>query len=108
MTYCVILVTSKDVEEAERIANKLLEEKLAACVNILKDVQSLFWWDGNIDRTGEVMLVIKTRRNLFNKVAKAVKMAHSYDVPEVIALPIVAGDAPYLKWINSSTKKGEE
>ena len=105
--YCVILITAKDAQEAQRIANRLLEEKLIACANIIKDVQSFFWWEGKIDQAKEVMLVIKTKRSLFARVAKAVKKAHSYNVPEIIALPIVAGYNPYLQWISASTKKGK-
>ena len=103
--YCVVLVTAKDVDEAQRIADKLLKEKLVACANIVKDVKSLFWWEGKIDVAQEVMLVLKTRRALFAKLAKTVKMVHSYNVPEIIALPIISGYNPYLKWINDSTKQ---
>ena len=106
--YCVVLITIKDVQEAKRIANRLLEEKLIACANIIKDVQSFFWWEGKIDQAQEVMLVLKTKRSLFGKLVKSVKKMHSYNVPEIIALPIVTGYNPYLKWISSSTIKGKK
>ena len=105
MGYIVILITAKDVSEAERIARALLEEKLIACANIVKDVKSLFRWEGKIDAAQEVILVLKTRRALFAKLVKTVKMVHSYSVPEIIALPIVSGYNPYLKWIDDSTKQ---
>ena len=103
--HCVVLVTAKDVDEAQRIADKLLKEKLIACANIVKDVKSLFRWEGKIDAAQEVILVLKTRRALFAKLVKTVKMVHSYNVPEIIALPIVSGYNPYLKWIDDSTKQ---
>jgi len=102
--HCVVLVTAKDTDEAQKIADKLLKEKLVACANIVKDVKSLFWWEGKIDDAQEVILILKTRRALFAKVAKTVKMIHSYNVPEIIALPIISGYNPYLKWIDESTK----
>ena len=105
MTHCIVLVTAKDPEEAQRIADALLKEKLVACANIVKDVKSLFWWEGKIDEASETLLVLKTRRALFARVAKTVKMVHSYNVPEIIALPIVSGYNPYLKWIDDSTKQ---
>jgi len=106
--HCVVLVTAKDEEEAGRIADTLLKAKLIACANIIKDVKSLFWWEGKIDNAQEVLLVLKTRRALFAKVAKTVKIVHSYNVPEIIALPIISGYNPYLKWIDASTKKGKK
>jgi periplasmic divalent cation tolerance protein len=105
--YCVVLVTTKDGEEARRIAEALLNDKLIACANILPAVTSLFWWEGKVDRSDEVLMVLKTKRALFAKLAKTVKALHSYEVPEIIALPIVSGYNPYLNWINSSTSSGK-
>jgi periplasmic divalent cation tolerance protein len=99
----VVFVTAKDVGEAQKISQRLLEEKLAACVNIVKDVQSFFWWDGKIDQAQEALLVIKSKRALFPKIIKAVKAAHSYSVPEIIALPIIDGSKDYLQWIKETT-----
>jgi periplasmic divalent cation tolerance protein len=106
--YTVILVTAKDEEEAQRIAVALLNERLIACANIVKDVRSLFWWDGKVDTAQEVMLVLKSKKNLFAKIARVVKSVHSYQVPEIIALPIISGDSAYLKWIDTSTRKGKK
>lgn len=98
--YAVVLVTASSVEEAQKIAKELLHEKLAACVNILNDVHSLFWWKKEIDSAREYLLVIKTRLDLFEQVRQKVRALHSYKIPEIIALPIVMGDEDYLKWIN--------
>jgi len=100
--YIVILVTAKDKKEAEKIAQGLLVAKLIACANIIEGVQSLFWWQGKIDSSKEVLLILKTKKILFKKVMAKVKSLHSYQTPEIIALPIVAGSEDYLSWIHSS------
>ena len=99
--YIVILVTASSPQEADRIASVLLESKVAACVNITGQIRSLFWWEGKIDQAQEVLLVIKTKKVLLEEVIRLVKENHSYDVPEVIALPIVGGNQAYLEWIDS-------
>lgn len=101
--HIVIFVTAKDAAEARKISRKLLEEKLIACANIAGNIESLFRWEGKIDRAGEVLLILKSRAALLEKIIAAVKTAHSYDVPEVIALPIVGGNLDYLKWVDEST-----
>lgn len=100
--YIVILVTAKDQEEAQKIARGLLEDKLAACCNIMPKIQSLFWWDGKIDSADEVLLIIKSEKTLWNKIQDKVKELHSYQTPEIIALPVVEGSKEYLDWIKDS------
>ncbi len=100
--HIVILVTAKDKEEARRIARHVLAHKLAACVNISAGVESFFWWENKIDTASEALLIIKSRKDLFKKIVAAVRAVHSYSVPEIIALPIVAGHKDYLKWISDS------
>ena len=102
MEYTLIMVTASSREEAEKIATTLLERKLIACANILGPVSSRFWWQGKIDSAEEYMIFMKTKRELFDQVADNVKQLHSYEVPEIIALPIVEGAKPYLEWINSN------
>jgi len=102
--YVVILVTAKDKKEAERIARGLLEARLIACANIIEGVQSLFWWQGKIDESREVMLMIKTKKSCFKKVSVTIKSLHSYQTPEIIALPIVEASQDYLGWINASVR----
>jgi len=100
--YPVVLVTAPTTAEAESIARMLLERRLIACANILSGVASLFWWQGKIDRAEEVLLVMKTRQDRLDEVTAAVIEAHSYDVPEVVALPISGGSEAYLRWIDES------
>ena len=101
--YVVIFITAPNKKEAEHIAQQLIKNRLAACVNIMENIKSIFWWEGKVDRAKEVLLIIKTRKSLINKLIKKVKSLHSYAVPEIIALPIIAGNKQYLDWINEST-----
>jgi len=100
--YIVVLVTAKDKKEASKIAKGLLEAKLIACANIIDGVQSLFWWQGKIGSSHEVLLVLKTKMNLLKELSVKVKSLHSYQTPEIIALPIVSGNKDYLQWIDSN------
>lgn len=99
---CVVLITAANKEEAEKISAVLLNKRLAACVNIIEGVNSLFWWQGKIDKAVETLLVVKTSQRVFQELVAVVKAAHSYKVPEIIALPIVDGFDEYLQWINQS------
>jgi periplasmic divalent cation tolerance protein len=103
--HIVIFITCANKKEAQQIALALVEKKLAACVNIAGDVTSFFWWEGKVDRSQEVLLIVKTLKTRLAKIIKAVKSLHSYQVPEIIALPISGGDRPYLDWINDSIGK---
>jgi periplasmic divalent cation tolerance protein len=94
----IILSTAANKEEAEKIANTLLEKHLIACANIMP-VSSRYWWEGKIECSGEFLLVMKSRRELFDEVVLLVKGLHSYEVPEVLALPIVAGSEKYFGWM---------
>ncbi|MCA9399240.1 MAG: divalent-cation tolerance protein CutA [Candidatus Omnitrophica bacterium] len=100
--YQVVLVTVSDKEEAEYLAHKLLEAKLVACANILDGVNSFFRWQGAIDHASECLMVLKTKVDLFDDLKSAIKNSHSYDVPEIIALPIINGNKDYLDWIEDS------
>ncbi|MFA6564349.1 MAG: divalent-cation tolerance protein CutA [Verrucomicrobiia bacterium] len=100
--YCAVFVTAGSRLEARRIARALLEQRLVACANIVPGVESHYWWKGKIDHAREWLLVMKTRRNRFRAVERAVKQLHSYQVPEIIALPLAAGQADYLRWIDDS------
>ena len=97
--YAIVLVTASGRDEAERIAAAVLEERKAACVNIVPSVASRFWWKGKIDSADELLLIIKTRQTAVSDVIKTVKRNHSYTVPEIIALPITGGSQEYLDWI---------
>jgi len=99
--YIVLLITTGTDKEAQHIAKLLLKQKKAACVNIT-GVNSLFWWEGNIDSSQERLLIVKTKASLLPEIIDLVKGAHSYTVPEIIALPIVGGNQEYLEWIDKS------
>ena len=103
---CVVLVTTGSEAEAETIATALLEERLAACANILSPVRSVYRWQGKIVDDREWLLVIKTRAERFAAVEARVRALHSYEVPEVIGLPLLAGSADYLDWIVTETADG--
>jgi periplasmic divalent cation tolerance protein len=96
----VILVTTGSEEEAHKVAELLLERRKAACVNIVPGVASSFWWQGKLDSARESLLIIKTRASLLPEIIELVKRVHSYEVPEIIALPIIGGNEDYLKWID--------
>ena len=98
--YIVILVTAKDKQEAEKITQLLLKERLIACGNIVSPVTSLFHWSGEIEKAEECLIVMKSRMDLFSQVAERVKGLHSYEVPEVLALPIVDASKAYLDWMS--------
>ncbi len=102
--HIVIFVTAANKKEAGNIANSLIEKKLAACVNIIDKIESVFWWEGKVSRAREVLLVIKSKKTNLNKIIKQVRATHSYSVPEIIAIPIAGGYKPYLKWINDSLR----
>jgi len=101
----VMFGTTSTEEEASRIAELLLEQRKAACVNIVPKVDSLFWWQGKLDSAQESLLIIKTKASLLPDVVSLVKGIHSYEVPEIIAMPIIGGNEDYLKWIHSEVKE---
>ena len=104
--YIMIFITCANKKEAKKVAEGLIKQKLAACVNIVDKIESLFWWEGKVDRSQEVLLVVKSKKEKFPRIIKSVRSTHSYKVPEIIALPIVAGYKPYLEWINDSVTRG--
>jgi uncharacterized protein involved in tolerance to divalent cations/8-oxo-dGTP pyrophosphatase MutT (NUDIX family) len=101
--FLTIFVTAGSTAEADRLAHTLVEEGLAACVNRLPAVQSVYRWQGKVEQSAEELLIIKTRKTLYSALEKRVRELHSYEVPEVIALPIVAGSEPYLHWLATQT-----
>jgi periplasmic divalent cation tolerance protein len=96
----VVFITAGSEEEAHRIAELLVRERKAACVNIVPRVESVFEWEGKLELARESLLIAKTRASLFPELVAAVKGAHNYELPEIIALPIVAGNEDYLQWLD--------
>lgn len=105
MDYRVVLITAPGVEQGRTLARRLLAERLAACVNIVPQVESHYWWQGELQQDAEVMLVVKTTGDLLDRLLAEVRAHHPYDVPEVIALPITEGNPAYLSWISESVRK---
>jgi len=103
-TYTVLFITTANTEEAQRISSMLLNRKKAACVNIVPKVSSLFWWQDKLDSAQESLLIVKTKTSLLNEIVTLVREIHSYDIPEIIALPIVGGNQDYLDWIGKEVK----
>jgi periplasmic divalent cation tolerance protein len=99
----VVLVTCGSEEDAVKISNALVEERLAACANIVSPVRSIYRWEGKIWDEKEWLLFIKTQRKKFDELEKKVKSLHSYTVPEIIALPIIEGSSSYLEWLVEMT-----
>lgn len=108
-TYVIVMVTTANKQEAENIAQHLLQERLIACANITGPVSSLFHWADKLEKAEEYLVFMKTRKDLFEKLTETVKALHSYEIPEIIALPIVEGSKAYLAWLDSclaESKKG--
>jgi len=100
--HIVIFITASNKKEAKSIAQQLVKNNLVACVNIVEKIESLFRWKGKVDQAKEALLVVKSRKDKLAKIIKLVKSLHSYEVPEIIAMPIIGGYKPYLNWINDS------
>ena len=102
--YIMVMVTASE-REAPTLARTLVEERLVACVNLVPGLRSVYWWKGKIEDEPEVLCIMKTRSALFDALRHRVRELHSYEVPEIIALPILAGNEPYLEWIGESTRR---
>jgi len=107
MEALVVFITAPNEEEAAKIAKVLVEERLVGCVNIIKDIRSIYSWQGKIEDERELLMILKTRHELFSSLKARVKELHSYTVPEIIALPVVDGSEEYLAWLREITKQNE-
>lgn len=101
--YIVVYVTCASKAEADDLAGKIVADRLAACASIINGVNSVFHWQGKIDSAAESLMILKTRKKLLKELINFVQLHHSYDVPEIIALPIVGGSDDYLNWIEAET-----
>lgn len=97
------MITTPNEDMAAEIAKALVQTQLAACANIIKDVRSIYSWQGKVQDDREVLMIVKTRRGLFDRLESKVKELHSYEVPEIIALPVIIGSEDYLRWLREST-----
>jgi len=101
--FVVVLVTAPSAEKAAELARQLVEERLAACGNVVTGVRSIYRWEGKVQDEAEALLILKTRAELFEPLRARVAALHPYSCPEILALPVVAGHAPYLDWLAAST-----
>ena len=103
MTYVIAYVTARDMEEAKRIGETIVREKLAACANIIPSMESIYWWKGNIENDKETVILLKTKKLLAGKLIKRVKELHSYETPCVDIIPVAQGNKDYFRWIEEVT-----
>lgn len=104
MTECIVYITTNSTEEAEIIGRNLVSRKLAACVNIIGNMKSIYHWEGKIESGEEVIIIAKTKKALVNELIENVKTLHSSQVPCIVAIPIIDGNADFIQWIRNETK----
>lgn len=104
MKFNLIYITAKNKDEARRIGGELVKERLAACVNILDNMNSMYWWEGKVQDDNETVLIAKTRESLVKELIAKVKSLHSYSCPCIISLPILDGNKEYLTWLEKETR----
>ncbi|WP_319543837.1 divalent-cation tolerance protein CutA [uncultured Pseudodesulfovibrio sp.] len=105
MAEAMIYMTCQTITDAENIGTVLVERRLAACVNIIDGIKSMYWWKGKVEHANEIVLVAKTRDSLVDELTDAVKAMHTYEVPCIVAIPITGGNPDFLRWINSETMR---
>ena len=101
--FAVVMVTAPDMDLARRLAKAGLDAKLAACANIVPAIESHYWWEGKLESSKEALVIFKTRQEMLPKLEQIVRDVHSYDTPEFVALPLIAGSRKYLAWIENIT-----
>lgn len=104
MNSVMVYMTAENMEQAESIGRVLVETKLAACVNILDNMRSMYWWEGKVEQAKEVVVLAKTRTDLVDELIEAVKHVHSYEVPCIATMPLVGGNPDFLTWIAEETR----
>jgi periplasmic divalent cation tolerance protein len=104
----VVLITTPNTDEAARLAEMLVGQRLAGCVQILPEIESIYRWQDKIEGQKEVLLIAKTTKSTFERLEKEVRAIHSYETPEIVALPLTAGSAPYLEWLGSNVTADAE
>ncbi len=106
--YLIVFVTAKDKAEAEQVSQSLLKDQLIACANLVSPITSIFHWSGKIDKTEECLIIMKSREDLFAQLIERVKNLHSYEVPEILAVPVIQGYQGYFDWMNAVLKAKPE
>ena len=103
--YIQVVTTTNSREEADRIAERLVNDRLAGCVQIVGPIHSRYWWKGEVEQAEEWLCIVKTKRDLYSEVEEVVRSVHSYEVPEILAIPVIVGSKSYLDWLESELKK---
>ncbi len=103
--YIEVITTTEKKEDAERMAKALVEKRLAGCVQTVGPMTSTYWWKENMEKAEEWLCLIKSKKDLYEKLEKTIKEIHPYKTPEIIALPIITGSKDYMKWLNNELKK---
>ena len=98
--HVIVYITASNAEEAKDLAEAILKERLAACANVVERVESIYWWKGKLERDNESLIILKTQESKFDELAARVKELHSYENPEIVAVPILKGSSDYLGWID--------
>jgi periplasmic divalent cation tolerance protein len=104
--YIQLFTTTEEKDDAERISREIVEKRLAACVQVVGPITSTYWWEEEIQKTEEWLCIMKTRSDLYHELEKAIRSIHPYEVPEIVALPIVSGSQSYLDWLEQEIKSG--
>lgn len=104
----VVLITTPNTDEAAQLAEMLVERNLAACAQILPEIESVYRWQGKTERQKEVLVIAKTTKSNFEKLEREVRAIHSYETPEIVALPLTAGSLPYLEWLGANVNSEPE
>lgn len=103
--HIIVYITASNAVEANEIAEALLKERLAACANVVETIKSIYWWKGKLERGDESLIILKTKERKFDELAARAKELHSYENPEIVAVPILKGSSDYLAWIDEETDR---
>lgn len=98
--HVIVYITASNIEEAKDLVEVIVKERLAACANVVERVESVYWWKGKLERDNESLIILKTREDKLDELIKRVRQLHSYENPEIVAVPILKGSAEYLNWID--------
>ncbi|MEE9474203.1 MAG: divalent-cation tolerance protein CutA [Candidatus Hydrothermarchaeaceae archaeon] len=103
--YAIVYITASNIGEARDLVEAIVKERLAACANVVESVESTYWWQGKIERDDESLIILKTKESKLDELIKRVKELHSYENPEIVAVPILKGSSDYLRWIDEELEK---